>query len=414
MNTAQKERQLRKYKFFATGLFVLMAVIFVLTTVLQKDSDAIWLGFVRAFAEAAMVGALADWFAVTALFHHPLGIKIPHTNLIEKSKERIGDNLGEFVVSNFLSPENIRPYILKLQISSFVGEWLSKEKNQETLLNELSMVVRDIISKLNDDEVVNFIENKAREMTSELRINTMVGNGLSYILDRNDHQKMITSLAKEIKFYVAENRQIIQKRVKKDSYFLIPKFVDNTIAEKITDGLVNFFEEVENDYQHSLRQEITNKLYTFSNDIISDEEWYYEFKSIQRDFIESGKLRSYSEGIWVSIKKTLSSELDHDHSAMKNYVRKNLKSLAENLVSDADLKNKVDRWVRFTAYKYLLRNTHQVHGLISSTVGKWEGRELSEKLELEVGKDLQFIRVNGTLVGGLVGLIIYTIAFLIG
>ena len=119
MNDEAKRKQLRKYKAFATGLFVLMAVLFIGTTLLQKTIDSHWIGYVRAFSEAAMVGALADWFAVTALFRHPLGLPIPHTNLIENSKQKLGDNLGNFVVTNFLSPENIRPYIQKLKISNF-------------------------------------------------------------------------------------------------------------------------------------------------------------------------------------------------------------------------------------------------------------------------------------------------------
>lgn len=128
MNDEAKRKQLRKYKLFATGLFILMAAIFITTTILQKSYSSHWIGYVRAFSEAAMVGALADWFAVTALFRHPLGLPIPHTNLIENSKQKLGDNLGSFVVSNFLSPQNIRPYIQKLKISNFVGEWLGKTK----------------------------------------------------------------------------------------------------------------------------------------------------------------------------------------------------------------------------------------------------------------------------------------------
>ena len=148
MTDQEKKRQLRKYKAFATGLFLLMAVVFVIMTILQKTNDSHWIGYVRAFSEAAMVGALADWFAVTALFHHPLGLKIPHTNLIQNKKEQIGDNLGNFVVGNFLSPQNIRPYISKLKVSSFVGEWLSKQRNQEILLNETSTIILDILNKL--------------------------------------------------------------------------------------------------------------------------------------------------------------------------------------------------------------------------------------------------------------------------
>ncbi|MGZ5193583.1 MAG: DUF445 domain-containing protein, partial [Kaistella sp.] len=392
MNDAEKKIQLRKYKMFATGLFVLMAVIFVIMTVLEKRNPAHWIGFIRAFSEAAMVGALADWFAVTALFHHPLGLKIPHTNLIENSKERIGDNLGNFVVSNFLSPQNIRPYIQKLKISHFVGEWLSKPRNQENLVKELSNIVLDILHKLDDTAVENFIGKKAREMTDDLKINQIVGNGIEYVLDKQDHQKMITNLSKQIKDYVIANQDIVKARVKKESYFLIPKFVDDSIAEKITNGLSTFFEEVETDPDHSLRAEITQKLYHFSNEIMTEEKWETEFRSIKNDFLNEEKLRQYSKDIWSSIKKSLSNELEEENSALKIYIKRNLTELAANLQSDEKFQNKIDHWVRVTAYKYVLKNTHQAGNLISSTVGNWKGKELSEKLELEVGKDLQFIR----------------------
>ena len=409
MTDEEKKIQLRNYKMFATGLFALMAVIFVVMTNLEKKNPAHWIGYIRAFSEAAMVGALADWFAVTALFHYPLGIRIPHTNLIENSKERIGDNLGNFVVENFLSPQNIRPYIQKLKISSFVGDWLSKERNQENLMKELSNIVLDILNKLDDTEVVNFIGKKAKEMTDDVKINEIIGNGLDYVLDKNDHQRFITNLSKQIKEYVLNNQKMVKERVKSESFFLIPKFVDDGIAEKITKGLSNYFEEVELDENHSLRAEITQKLYEFSKEIQTEEKWVEEFRTIKNDFLKEEKIQQYSTDIWNSIKKSLSKELEEEQSALKNYLRKNLTELSENLKTDEKFQNKIDNWVRVTAYKYILKNTHQFGALISSTVGNWEGKELSEKLELEVGKDLQFIRVNGTIVGGFVGLIIYTV-----
>lgn len=410
MNDIEKKIQLRKYKMFATGLFVLMAVIFVVMTILEKKNPAHWIGYIRAFSEAAMVGALADWFAVTALFNYPLGIKIPHTNLIENSKERIGDNLGNFVVENFLSPQNIRPYIQKIKISNFVGDWLSKERNQENLMKEVSTIILDILNKLDDTAVVSFIGKKAKEMSDDLKINQIVGNGIEYILDKKDHQRFITNLSKQIKEYVLNNQEMVKQRVKSESYFLIPKFVDDGIADKITSGLSKYFEEVELDENHSLRTEITQKLYSFSKEIQTDEKWVEEFKAIKNDFLKEEKIQQYSQDIWLSIKKSLSSELEEEQSALKNYLRKNLAELSENLKTDEVFQHKIDHWVRATAYKYILKNTHQFGALISSTVGNWEGKELSAKMELEVGKDLQFIRVNGTLVGGLVGLIIYTVS----
>ncbi len=410
MNDEAKRKQLRKYKAFATGLFLLMAVVFIITTVLQKDNSSHWIGYVRAFSEAAMVGALADWFAVTALFRHPLGLPIPHTNLIENSKQQLGDNLGGFVVSNFLSPRNIRPYIQKLKISNFVGEWLGKERNQAVLIRNLSDIVLDILNKLDDATVSLFISKKVSEMTDDIKLNAIVGNGIHYILEKNDHQRIITSLSSQIKNYITENDEMIKDRVKKGSYSFIPSFVDHKIAGKIASGLADFFGEIEEDPEHEIRDLITGKIREFSADLKEDPKWDQEFMNIKNDLLKADKLNEYSNDIWVSIKKTVMEELQQDDSSLKKYLSKNLDEFSQNLKTNESLQEKIDNWVRVTAYKYILRNTHQFGNLISSTVGNWQGKELSEKLELEVGKDLQFIRVNGTLVGGLVGLIIYTIS----
>ena len=409
MNDDLKRKQLRKYKTFATGLFVFMAVLFIVTTALQKSNDSHWIGYVRAFAEAAMVGALADWFAVTALFKRPLGLPIPHTNLIENSKQKLGDNLGSFVVNNFLSPQNIRPYIQKLKISNFVGEWLSKERNQDILLKNMADIVLDILNKLDDKAVVQFISKKANEMTNDIQLNKILGNGIHYILDKNDHQKVITHLSKQIKEYISENDEMIKERVKKGSYSFIPSFVDNKIALKITDGLADFFREIEEDSHHEIRKLITRKIYEFSLDLKDNPKWNDEFRDIKDSFFSGEKIDQYSKDIWSSIKNTLHKELTEENSTLKTYIIKNINEFSHNLRHDENLQEKIDNWVRVTAYKYILKNTHQFGELISSTVGNWQGKELSQKLELEVGKDLQFIRVNGTLVGGLVGLLIYTI-----
>ena len=414
MNEELKKRQLRNHKMLATGLFVLMTCIFLTMTYLQKYQNfGNWVGYVKAFSEAAMVGALADWFAVTALFHHPLGLKIPHTNLIEQSKERIGDNLGNFVVTNFLSPQNIRPYIQNLKVSHFIGEWLQKEKNSNILVKNLSEIVLDILHKLEDDAVVNFISKKAKEMTGDFKINQILGNGMEYLLEKNDHQKLITSLSEQIKNYILEHHEMVRERVKKESFSLIPSFVDDKISEKITRGLSKYFEEVEQDQNHALRKEITQKLFDFSSEIKINPQYEQELNVIKDDFLQPEKIHQYSHDIWVSLKKTLTEELIQEHSSLKNYLHKNIAEFSENLRTDEKLQHKIDHWIRVTAYKYILRNTNKFGDLIADTVGNWQGKELSEKLELEVGKDLQFIRINGTLVGGLVGLLIYSIAQLI-
>ncbi len=410
MNDLEKIKQLRKYKNLATGLFLLMLVVFVLTTYLQKSNEAHWIGYLRAFAEAAMVGALADWFAVTALFHYPLGLKIPHTNLIQNSKEKIGDNLGSFVVDNFLAPQNIRPYIAKLKVSRFLGDWLVRERNQEMLMTEGSKILLDILNKLDDKAVVGFIARKTKELAGEIQVNTIVSNGLDYLMQRKDHQKVISQVAHRIQLFIQQNQEMVRERVKKESYLLVPKFVDDAVADKITSGLVCYFDEIEKDDHHPLRIEISTQLSGFISELKYGEKWKTELDEIKENFLKEEKLMCYAEDIWKSIKKTLFAELADTYSPLKVYIKKNINELAENLTHDQAFQHKIDHWTRVNAYKYILKNTSKFGVLISTTIGNWEGKELSRKLELEVGKDLQFIRVNGTLVGGLVGLIIYTIA----
>jgi uncharacterized membrane-anchored protein YjiN (DUF445 family) len=260
-----------------------------------------------------------------------------------------------------------------------VGEWLGKEKNQNILIRNISDIVLDILNKLDDSTVSQFISKKVSDMTDDIKLNKVVGNGIHYILEKNDHQRIITNLSKQIKDYIIENDEMIKERVKQGSYSFVPSFVDNKIADKIADGLSDFFREIEENSQHEVRALITQKIYEFSVDLKEDPKWEDEFKTIK-------------------------------NGLLKNYLYKKLDEFSQNLKTDENLQNKIDHWVRVTAYKYILKNTHQFGNLISTTVGNWQGKELSEKMELEVGKDLQFIRVNGTLVGGLVGLIIYTVA----
>ena len=206
MSLHEKQQTLKHHKRLATGLFILMAVVFVGMLILQKRTDAAYVGYIKAFAEAAMVGALADWFAVTALFHHPMGIPIPHTNLIENSKKRIGDNLGNFVVDNFLVAENIRPYINKLTVADKAAKWLSSEKNTKLLLNEASNIVIDILQKLDDDKIAELLASKASTLLQSLPLQDLSAGALDYILAQNEQEAAVTAVAKKIKEFISENK----------------------------------------------------------------------------------------------------------------------------------------------------------------------------------------------------------------
>ncbi|MFT3903319.1 MAG: DUF445 domain-containing protein [Niabella sp.] len=410
-----KRAQLRKHKALATGLFVLMALIYITCEYLLvhiKTGD--WVHYVRAFSEAAMVGALADWFAVTALFHHPLGIPIPHTNLIENSKKRIGDNLGGFVTSNFLNAATIRPYIERLQISNYVANWLRKEKNVQLLVNEIAWLLTDIVQKINDRAAVRYISHKASDVLDTIKLNELLSSGLQIIMERGDHVRLLDFVISKARDYIIDHEDLVRKRVKEESYFLIPSFVDNAIASKIVKGAANYLGEIQEDAGHKIREDLNSQLRKVIEDIKSKPQWQAELQSLKDGLLAGDKLQQYAASIWDLIKNNILNDLTTADSALKNYLAKSILEMARNLQTDETMRHKIDSWIRQNAYKYTLRNADKVQKLISDTVGDWEGRDLSRKLELEVGKDFQFIRINGTIVGGLVGLLIYTITRWLG
>jgi uncharacterized membrane-anchored protein YjiN (DUF445 family) len=409
MNNVRKAQQLQKHKLLATSLFVLMLVVFVFTTWFSRNHPSVWIGYVNAFSEAAMVGALADWFAVTALFHHPLGIPIPHTNLIENSKKRIGDNLGEFVVFNFLTSGTIRPYILKLTVAAYVVQWLEKERNKQALITEATRMMNNIIQKIDDETIAGFMAAKGNELLNQIKLNVVVSNALNWFLNNNEHQKLVTLLASKVQQYISENEAVVKDKVKQESYFFIPKFVDNKLASKITNGLISYFNDVEKDDSHRIRTEVSEQLYQFIDKLKTEPKWEQSFSELRANLLPAEKMNEYALAAWQSLKITLQHELTAENSALKKYLSNTIDAWVIDLKNDAALQRKIDGWIHYNAYKLILKNTNKVGLLISNTVGNWQGRELSQKLELEVGKDLQFIRINGTIVGGLVGLLIHTI-----
>lgn len=402
-----KKKQLKKSKALATGLFLLMVVVYAFTTYLAKSNSHAWIGYVNAFSEAAMVGALADWFAVTALFHHPLGIAIPHTNIIEKSKQKIGDNLGSFVVENFLTAENLKPYILKIDAASYLAEFLKKEKNKNAVLKEIKTLLIDLIEKLDDKTVTLFLAKKGEELLKKIPTHDLLANGIQYLMKTNEQEKLVSLLASRIKNFVLENEDLVAEKVKKESYFFIPNFVDKKLAKKISSGLIRFFDEIENDPEHRVRKEINKEIDRFVLELREDPKRLASIALIRDQLLPSSTIETYAHSFWQHIKNLSLSSLEEENSGIISYIAKWIDQLNEQLENEPNLKDKINSWVQFNAFSIILRNANGVGILISETVGHWEGKELSKKLELEVGKDLQFIRINGTIVGGLVGLLIY-------
>ena len=408
MTELEKKQNLKKHKMIATGLFVLMAILYAAMVYLSQTSDASWIGYVESFAEAAMVGALADWFAVTALFRYPLGLKIPHTNLIERSKNAIGENLGSFVTNNFLTPSNIRPYIMKLDVVKFVSDWMNKADNQTVLQEEISALVKKIIKDLEDQEVVDFLTLKGEDILKQFNLQELVSTSISYIIEKDKHSEILDAILPKAKVYIKESDVLIEGKIN-EKHPVISFFAGKKISKGVVEGVVSFIEEIEDNPDHPIRHNIQESLLKTADKIKSDPNWKEKLNAMRDEFVTADRLEEYASDLWLNLKQNVSESLDQKDSAIQRYVHKNIQKLAENLTDNDEMIIKINGWIRHFLYRMILRNVKEVEMLISRTVGDWEGKELSDKLELEIGKDLQFIRVNGTLVGGIVGLIIYSL-----
>ena len=294
-----------------------------------------------------------------------------------------------------------------------MADWLGSEKNKKLVIEEVTKLLKDILRKLDDETITKFIASKGVALIDEVKLNKVVANALQYFVSRNEHQSLITNLAGKIKEYISQNQVMVQDRVKEESYFFVPKFIDNKLASKITNGLIKYFEEIELDHKHKIRAEISTQLSQFVEDMRTLPKWEQELNKLKQGLLSEENIAKYATDIWQSLKTTLTDELSNPESGLVKYFTKTIDDMALSLKEDVVMQERIDKWIRLTLYKYILRNKDNVGMLISNTVGNWQGRELSQKLELEVGKDLQFIRINGTLVGGLVGLLIYAITHLL-
>lgn len=403
-----KKKQLRKHQAIATGLFAVMALLYIVLLFLQKHQPQPWIGYVKAFCEAAMVGALADWFAVTALFRHPLGLKIPHTNLIESSQASIGENLGDFVTENFLTPKNIRPYIERLDLATFVANWIEKKDNQLTIENEACHVIEHIISKIDEDVLLKYLTQKAENAIQEIPLQNIASQGILYALENKELDRLLDLLIPQIHNYIDNNKEEIYQTIieRKPILGLIG---GKSITNQIITGLHSFLEDISESPNHKIKIEIYEKLADLAIEINDSSEWKEKFDTILSQFLTPDKIEKYTQDFYVSIKNSLISQLKDDTSTLRQYIRNGISDLEQTLKKDKTLQDKINSAIRLSLYKMALNNASEVGTIIKTTVEQWDGKELSEKLELEVGKDLQYIRINGTIIGGLVGLLIYTI-----
>ncbi|WP_163408649.1 DUF445 domain-containing protein [Flavobacterium ajazii] len=396
-----KVKALKKMKRNALALLGFAVLLFIIAIYFK-------IPMLQAFSEAAMVGGIADWFAVVALFRHPMGIPIWHTAIIPTKKNEIGENLGNFVSEEFLNREKLEVKLDEFNFGTKASDWLSQEENANKVADVIALnLIPGILKTIKDEDIKRFIQVQFKEKLEAINFGDWVALALEPLQKGNVKDQLLTNLLEVMSAELSNNKDLIRKKVKQSTPFLSFGLADKSITEGIFNGLQEFLDEAKNP-ESAVRIKIDEYISDFLNKVKNSEEMRIKINNLIVGFAGKKEVQDYINGIWDEIKLSITNDLE---KGRESSIRKNISGLIQNfgngLKEDAVMVDKINNFIKNDLLSVLLNNKKVIGDLISSTVKSWDGKEVSEKLELEIGKDLQYIRINGTLVGGFIGLVIY-------
>ena len=405
---ATRQAQLDTMKRRATLLLVAASVIFVVTRFFESRFP--WLGIVRATMEAAMVGGLADWFAVTALFRHPMGIPIPHTAIVPARKDRVGRTLGAFVQRNFLTREVIEGRMRSLQVGRRIVEWLADPNNARTISRHAAAALGSAAQMLRDEDMQAIIDRSVASRVRTMKIAPILGRVLEVITEDGRHQEILDEVISLAARAVDDNRSVIRLRVERETPWWVPTAIDDKIFRKVLTAIQNMLGELRGDRYHPMRGRFDAALRDFINRLNTSPEFADRVESWKEEFLDNDAARKFSASLWQEGKEALARYAEHPESRGPGMVEHALTAFGQKAINDPELLAKIDDLVVDIAVFVVARYQDEVADLIAHTVAAWDPELTSRRVELAIGRDLQFIRINGTIVGGLAGTLIYLIS----
>jgi uncharacterized membrane-anchored protein YjiN (DUF445 family) len=408
LDDPRRARDLTKMKRLATGLFLGAAVVFVLCTVF--GSGVGWVGYVRATAEASMVGALADWFAVTALFRHPLGLPIPHTAIIPRKKDQIGESLGAFVQENFLTRSAIEHTLDSVDVPGRLGAFLAAPGRAERLAADAGAALGAVGDLLRDDEIQPAVASLVDKKLQAVPAAPIVARALELAIEGDRHQEVLSVGLRGLARFLEENKLVFRAQLGDASPAWVPDWVDERLFSRVFSGVQQFLEEVSEDPQHELRRAYDARLRAYIHALRTDPVTAARVEELKHELLEHPAVRTWSGSLWTQAKNALLAAAADPDSELRSRVAGLIRDLGLRLQTDPTLRDVVQRQGRRLAGYLVERFSGDLAALVGNTVARWDTEETSRRIELQVGRDLQWIRVNGTVVGGLAGLVIYTIA----
>lgn len=397
----------------ATGLLVAVAAVFVATLVVGEPvASSTWLGFVQATAEAAMVGGLADWFAVVALFRHPLGLPIPHTAVIPQSKEGLGANLATFVADNFLDPDDLAARLTDADLAGRAGRWLDDADNRAAATDRLLDVLVTVVDDVDADRVATGIASSAVGLLETVPVGDLAGRGLEAAIADGHHADLFTAAVLGIRRAVVDNEQVLRRRLYEESPRWVPPALDDLVYDRAVAGLMRFLDEMATDTDHAVRSIVDDRLGQLARRLQEDPALQERLRRSLADLADNDVVRAWAAETVDRIAVMVHEAAAGRSAPLWSALEARLADLARRLQDDPRLRNSVDDWIRSAAPTVARASRHEISDLVVATVDRWDADETSDRLELWLGRDLQWVRINGTIVGGLVGLVLHALTLL--
>ncbi|MFD8994729.1 DUF445 domain-containing protein [Streptomyces abikoensis] len=410
----EKRRGVRRMKALATGLLLTVALVYALAKWAQSAGAGGWAGYVAAAAEAGMVGALADWFAVTALFRRPMGLPVPHTAIIPTKKDQLGQSLGEFVGENFLSGDVVRVRLRAVGIGSRLGAWLSDPAHADRVTAELATALRGALTVLRDSDVQAVVGEAITRRADAVEIAPGLGATLEKVVADGGHHRVVDLVCVRAHDWLVTHSDSVMSAVTGGAPGWTPRFVDRKVGERVYKELLRFVTETRDMPDHPARGAVDRFLTDFARDLQSDEDTRARVERLKSEVLGRGEVQDVIASVWSSVRAMIVAAAEDERSELRLRTRASILSLGARMTEDERLRRKVDGWLEDAAVYVVTTYRDEITALITDTVAGWDAEHTSRKIEAHIGRDLQFIRINGTVVGALAGLLIYTASRLLG
>jgi uncharacterized membrane-anchored protein YjiN (DUF445 family) len=397
----------RGMKVVATGLLVVMAAVFFAARAFESLYP--WLGYVKSFAEAAMVGGLADWFAVTALFRHPLGVPIPHTAIIPRNKDRIGEALARFLQENFLIPSVVARRMQRIDVAGATGRFLQTPAGEGTRIRAgASRLIADIFESLDDERLGGIVKSAISSRLRKTEIAPLLGHTLASAINEDRHVPMLEAAIRWMARALDANEPLIREMVhKKASWILKLAGLDAKLADAIIDGLRKLTVEMSTDPAHPVRVKVEEALAQLANDLQTKPDTRARVEALKEQLLDNKSVSLWLDALWQKGREAVIRAARNPDRVLAGKLGEVLKSMGSTLESDKRIRAAINQFARRAAVGMAASYGSQIVKLVSETIRGWDAQTVTNRLEAAVGRDLQYIRINGTLVGGLVGLVLH-------